>query len=210
MATVNRDKRTSHVSEKIPRQGRADRKLRQAIRSPGGPEPSRVVQPPILAADRHRPYLSRGGVEGGGPCLSVPGGFTMPGGMPPIPLTEPTGRFLTFEEREQIALLRVQGTGVGAIARALGRDPGTISRELHRDAATRNGRQEYRATVAQWNARQAAARPKTVKLVDNPTLREYVQDRLAGKVRRTDSTVVAGPTPPPWKGLNKPHRADRR
>ncbi|MGP5112953.1 IS30 family transposase, partial [Corynebacterium casei] len=38
----------------------------------------------------------------------------------------------------------------------------------------------------------------------------YVQDRLAGKVHRIDGTVVDGPAPPPWKGLNKPHRADRR
>jgi IS30 family transposase len=129
--------------------------------------------------------------------------------MPPISLAEPTGRYLSFEEREEIALLRVQGAGVRDIARVLGRDPGTISRELRRNAATRSGKREYRATVAQWKAQQAAARPKTAKIVDNPRLREYVQDRLAGHVRRTDGTVVTGPTPP-WKGLNKPHRADRR
>src|SRR5690606_29846550 len=33
--------------------------------------------------------------------------------------------------------------------------------------------------------------------------------RLSGVVRRPDGTI-AGPTPPAWKGLNKPHRADRR
>lgn len=48
-------------------------------------------------------------------------------------LFEPTGRLLTFEEREEIALLRVQGTGVHEIARVLGRDPATISRELRRE-----------------------------------------------------------------------------
>src|SRR5690606_33806462 len=36
------------------------------------------------------------------------------------------------------------------------------------------------------------------------------QDRLSGAVRRPDGTIVAGPQTPAWKGLNKPHRADRR
>ena len=130
--------------------------------------------------------------------------------MPPISLVEPTGRYLTFEEREEIAILSAKGQGVREIARAIGRDPGTVSRELRRNAATRGGKQEYRATVAQWKAQQAAKRPKTAKLVENPRLREYVQDRLAGNVRLPDGTIVAGPTPRPWKGLNKPHRADRR
>ncbi|MBI2243911.1 MAG: IS30 family transposase [Nocardioides sp.] len=130
--------------------------------------------------------------------------------MAPISLAEPTGRYLTFEEREEIAILRAKGKGVREIARAIGRDPGTGSRELRRNAATRGGKQEYRAGVAQWKAQQAAKRPKTAKLVINERLREYVQDRLAGNVRRPDGTIVPGPTPPPWKGLNKPHRQDRR
>ncbi|AZQ78145.1 IS30 family transposase [Flaviflexus ciconiae] len=130
--------------------------------------------------------------------------------MPPISLAEPTGRFLSFEEREEIALLRAKDKGVREIARELGRDPGTISRELRRNAATRSGKQEYRALVAQWKAQQAARRPKAAKLVTNDQLREYVQERLAGTVRRPDGSVVEGPTPPAWKGLNKPHRADRR
>ena len=130
--------------------------------------------------------------------------------MPPISLAEPTGRYLTFEEREEIAILRAKDKGVREIARTIGRDPGTVSRELRRNAATRSGTQHYRAGVAQWKAQQAAKRPKTAKLVTNDRLREYVQDRLAGNVRRPDGTIVPGPTPPPWKGLNKPHRADRR
>ncbi|MGJ0205200.1 helix-turn-helix domain-containing protein, partial [Leucobacter sp. gxy201] len=120
------------------------------------------------------------------------------------------GRYLSFEEREEIALLRAKDKGVREIARELGRDPGTISRELRRNAATRSGKQEYRALVAQWKAQQAARRPKVAKLVTNDLLREYVQERLAGTVRRPDGSVVEGPTPPAWKGLNKPHRADRR
>lgn len=180
------------------------------MRSPGRPEPSRTVQRQFWRLIATGITTAEAALKVG---VSVPVGsrwFRHAGGMPPLCLSEPTGRFLTFEEREEIALLRVQGAGVREIARVLGRDPGTISRELRRNAATRAGKQEYRATVAQWKAQQAAARPKTAKLVDNPRLREYVQERLAGDVRRPDGTVVAGPTPPPWKGLNKPHRADRR
>ncbi|MFJ3310056.1 IS30 family transposase [Streptomyces sp. NPDC086549] len=130
--------------------------------------------------------------------------------MPPISLAEPSGRYLTFEEREEIAILRATSKGVREIARALGRAPGTISRELRRNAATRGGKQEYRATVAQWKAQQAAKRPKSAKLLGNDRLRQYVQERLSGNVHRPDGTVVAGPQTPPWKGLNKPHRQDRR
>jgi IS30 family transposase len=130
--------------------------------------------------------------------------------MPPISLAEPSGRYLTFEEREEIAILRATSKGVREIARALGRDPGTISRELRRNAATRGGKQEYRATVAQWKAQQAAKRPKSAKLLGNDRLRQYVQERLSGNVHRPDGTVVAGPQTPAWKGLNKPHRQDRR
>ena len=136
--------------------------------------------------------------------------FRHAGGMPPISLDEPSGRYLSFAEREEIALLRAQGKGVREIGRSVGRDPGTISRELRRNAATRGGKPEYRATVAQWKAQQAPKRPKTAKPASNPRLREYVQERLSGSVRRPDGTVVTGPEPPAWKGLNKPHRADRR
>lgn len=68
----------------------------------------------------------------------------------------------------------------------------------------------WRAGVAQWKAQQAAKRPKTAKLVDNDRLREYVQERLCGAVRRPDGTVAPGPDTPAWKGLNTPHRQDRR
>jgi len=130
--------------------------------------------------------------------------------MPPLSLADPTGRSLCFAEREEIALLRLQGVGVREIARQLGRDPGTISAELRRNAATRGGKLEYRASVAQWKAQQAAKRPKTAKLAGNDRLRGWVQERLAGHVRRADGTVVDGPVTPAWKGLNKPHRQDRR
>lgn len=74
--------------------------------------------------------------------------FRHAGGMPPISLAVPTGCYLSFEERGEIALLRAKQIGVREIARWIGRDPGTISRELRRNAATRSGKQEYRALVA--------------------------------------------------------------
>ena len=119
-----------------------------------------------------------------------------------------TGRYLSFEEREDIAIMRSQSAGVRQIARALGRAPSTISRELRRNAATRRGKLEYRASVAQWKADLVAQRPKVAKLVVNERLRAYVQDRLSGEVR-ADGEVV-GPACATWKGRNKPHRADRR
>ena len=120
-----------------------------------------------------------------------------------------SGRYLSFSEREDIAIFRAQGLGVREIARRLGRAPSTVSRELRRNAATRGGKLEYRASVAHWKAELVAQRPKTAKLVDNERLREYVQDRLSSAVRAPGGQPV-GPQGPEWKGRNKPHRGDRR
>jgi len=68
----------------------------------------------------------------------------------------------------------------------------------------------YRASVAQWKAELVAQRPKSAKLVANDQLREYVQERLSGQVRRPNPTLVAGPGNVGWKGRGKPHRQDRR
>lgn len=75
------------------------------------------------------------------------------GGMPTVTFAPLSGRYLSFEEREEIALLRAQGIGIRAIARRLGRSPSTVSRELRRNAATRGGTLEYRPSVAQWKGR---------------------------------------------------------
>ena len=103
--------------------------------------------------------------------------------MPTVTRAPLSGRYLSFAEREEIALLRAQGWGVREIARRLGRSPSTISRELRRNAATRGGRLEYRASTAQWHADRRARRPKPAKLAVNAELRRYVQDRLSGLVR---------------------------
>ena len=136
--------------------------------------------------------------------------FRHRGGMSPFTLAPLTGRYLSFAEREEIALLRVQGTNVRGIARAMGRAPSTISRKLRRNAATRGGKLEYRASVAQWKSDLVAQCPKTVKLLANDLLRDYVQDRLSGAVKDANGEPISGPVTQVWKGRNKPHRQDRR
>ena len=74
--------------------------------------------------------------------------FREAGGMPPISQAPLSGRYLSFAEREEIAVLRAGGCRVREVARRLGRSPSTISRELRRNAATRSGRLDYRATTA--------------------------------------------------------------
>jgi transposase len=59
--------------------------------------------------------------------------FRQAGGMPPISLAPTSGRYLSFAEREEIAILHAQQVGVRAVARQLGRSPSTISRELRRN-----------------------------------------------------------------------------
>ena len=127
--------------------------------------------------------------------------------MPTLSQAPLSGRYLLLAEREEIAILRAGGHGVREIARRLGRSPSTISRELRRNAPARGG---YRATVAQLHAERRARRPKTAKLVANEKLRDYVQERLAGQVRRPDGAAVPGPAVKAWKGRNRPRREDRR
>ena len=135
--------------------------------------------------------------------------FRQAGGMPPICLGPVSGRYLSFAEREEIAILHAQGVGVREIGRRLGRSPSTISRELRRNAATRNRDVVYRATTAQWHADRRASRPKVSKLAANDTLRKYVQDRLGGMITRPDGGLVPGPQVK-WTGRRHGRRADRR
>jgi IS30 family transposase len=135
--------------------------------------------------------------------------FRHAGGVNPCLPPTVSGRYLSFAEREDIALLRAKGLGVREIARRVQRHPSSISRELRRNASTRTWRLDYKASIAQWHAERRARRPKAAKLVVNDRLRDYVQDRLAGVVRAPDGRVV-GPDGPEWKGRNKPHRKDRR
>ena len=130
--------------------------------------------------------------------------------MPPSDFGPHTGRYLSFLEREEIAILRAYGYGVREIARYLGRSPSTVSRELRRNAATRGGQLVYRAVIAQWHRDRRATRPKTAKLAANDSLRDYVQDRLSGVICTPDGTPIPGPRTTKWNGRNRARRQDRR
>ena len=120
-----------------------------------------------------------------------------------------SGRYLSFAEREEIAILHSQKCGVCEIARRLGRAASTISRELRRNAATRNGGLEYRATTAQWHADRSARRLKPSKLATNDNLRHYVQDRLSGVIASAKGVKISGPMVT-WKGRRSGLRRHRR
>ena len=139
--------------------------------------------------------------------------FRKAGGMPPTmfgrsakPLS---GRHLLLAEREELAILRAQGTGIREIARRVGRSASTVSRELRRNAATRGGGLEYRASTAQWHSERAARRPKPAKLTMNAALRVYVQERLAGVVVAPGGSAIPGPAVQ-WKGRRHGPRQARR
>ena len=55
------------------------------------------------------------------------------GGRIPRKKPDPSGRYLSLEERLQIADLHLAGASVRAIAAELGRPPSTVSRELRRN-----------------------------------------------------------------------------
>ena len=83
--------------------------------------------------------------------------FREAGGMRPVSLAPSSGRYLSFAEREEIAILKARGC-VREIARQTKRSPSTISRELRRNAATRSGSSGYRAINAQRHADRRAKR----------------------------------------------------
>lgn len=135
--------------------------------------------------------------------------FRHAGGVNPCLAPELSGRYLSFGEREDIAVLRAKDLGVREIARRIGRSPSTVSRELRRGASTRTDTLEYKASTAQWHAERRARRPKDSKLATCSRLREWVQDRLNGFITDENGQVV-GPVEAAFNGKAKPHRADRR
>ena len=91
-------------------------------------------------------------------------------------------RYLTFAEREEIAVCNAEGLSVRAIAKLLGRSPSTISRELRRAPRNPNNvrpsRPSYRAGAAQEDADLKRKRARGGKLACNERLRCEVQERL--------------------------------
>ncbi|WP_429498247.1 IS30 family transposase [Robbsia andropogonis] len=136
--------------------------------------------------------------------------FRKRGGMPLFMANPMSGRYLSFAEREEIALLYAQNIGIREIARRIGRSASTVSRELRRNAATRSGLLDYRASVAQWKADLFAKRPKPAKLVTNHRLHQYVQARLEGQIHDAKGRKVSAPKQAAFIGRNKPERRDRK
>lgn len=134
--------------------------------------------------------------------------FRHNGGMKPKLQATSSGRYLTFAEREEIAILHAQAHGVREIARQICRSPSTVSRELRRNAATRSGDLQYRANTAQWHADRKSKRPKVAKLVSNDKLRRYVEERLAGNIKSSKGKPL-GPEVQ-WIGRRHGPRKDRR
>jgi len=192
----------------------SDRCTRRKLRSPG--------RPPAWQRENHCRFwqaIAQGrtseeaAADAGVSTPLGPRWFRSSGGMPPTHLAPSapalTGRFLTFQEREEIAIELARGTGIRAIARKLARSPSTISREVRRNAATRGGNLDYRASTAQWHADRAALRPRPGKLATNPALRAYVEERLSGQVTDAQGIGFAGPTVV-WKKRRAVHRQSRR
>ena len=184
---------------------------RPAMRSPG--------RPPVARREHRQEFwvaIARGvasdeaGIAAGVSPAVGSRWFRERGGMPPTSIMVPhSGRYLSFAERDEIAICRAYGFGIRQIARHLGRSASTVSREIHRNAATRGGMLTYRATIAQWHRDRRAARPKTAKLVANPRLQCYVQQRLSGELSTPDGVTVKGPTTR-WIGRRHGRRQDRR
>src|ERR671935_133122 len=137
----------------------ADRAGRPAMRSPGRPPVGRREhrQRFWMAIARGLSSENAGVAAGVSPAVGTRW-FREGGGMPTLSRAPLSGRYLSFAEREELAILRAQAVGVRETARRLGRSPSTVSRELRRNAATRGGRLGYRATTAPWPPDRRAAR----------------------------------------------------
>ena len=115
--------------------------------------------------------------------VSVHGGrnwFVERGGvMPRSPRPAVQRPRLSFEQREEIALLRASGESNASIARAVGCHRATVGRELVAGSTTfPDRRPRYKASVAQAAADRRARRSGAGKLATHPRLHREVQTGL--------------------------------
>ena len=121
-----------------PKRRRAHRAGRPPMRSPGRPTAGRrehrrrfwaaiacglSSEDAALAASVSQPVGTRW--------------FRENGGMPSISLATLSGRYLSFAEREEVAILHARHFRIRDIARRISRSPSTISRELRRKRGPR-------------------------------------------------------------------------
>ncbi len=111
------------------------------------------------------------------------------GGVSPVSLVEPAGRYLSLAEREEIAIGLAEQASFREIGRRLRRPPSTISREV---ALNRPPGKPYRAVAAQAAAEARARRPKPRKLEHAPLhqrvhaglQRRHSPQQIAARLRR--------------------------
>jgi transposase, IS30 family len=109
----------------------------------------------------------------------------MGGVYPPLNNTY-CARYLSLEERYELARLREGGLSVRAVADRMGRSPSTISRELARNAAPRG---MYQPVLAHTMACARQARSKPSRLSQLPVLRAAVQEMIG---KRYSPEQIAG------------------
>jgi IS30 family transposase len=146
---------------------------------------ARAARAAEAAGERERPLL---GLVASGMTLTAAAGIAgvsvatahqWTAKMGPVPQTPPvpcSDRYLSREERYEIARLRESGLSARQVADRVGRAPSTVCRELARNADPRTG--GYRPEQAQSLARARQKRPKPSKLAGNPVLRAAVQGML--------------------------------
>ena len=98
------------------------------------------------------------------------------GGVPRPVDVEYDARYLTHDERYEIARLHDLGVSVRGIAAKLGRSPSTVSRELGRNRHEPTG--HYLPEVAHTLAWRRQRRPKASKVAQHPDLAAQVQRML--------------------------------
>jgi Helix-turn-helix domain len=101
---------------------KSDRSGRPPMRSPGRPTAARREDQQRFWAAIARGLSSEDAAAGAGasPAVGVRW-FRQGGGMPSISMAPVSGRYLSFAEREEIAILHARSCGVREIARQLGR-----------------------------------------------------------------------------------------
>jgi IS30 family transposase len=98
---------------------------------------------------------------------------------PPVKITEAkprSPRYLSEQERIQIADLLASNTSIRGIAEQMGRSPSTISREIRRN---RDSDGRYRPHHAEQAARRRACKPRQRRIAGDEVLTEVVGRLLA-------------------------------
>jgi transposase, IS30 family len=192
------------------RQKQADRAIRLGLRSPGRPPPRREVEREFwrriaggLGARTRQPlWACRARWARAGPA-------TVAAWHRSVFSSHPAGTCRSSNVRRS----RCSGPRTTGCARSPAGFVVTARRSHASCVAMRLPAPVSAVAEPRWRSgrpSRLARRPQTAKLAANHQLRDYVQDRLSGRVRHPDGTEIRGPNVPAWKGRNKPHRKDRR